>query len=412
MTRRRVVITGIGVTSPHGCDADVMFDALLRGESAVRKIHLESDVGSYETIGAAVPGEPWTSLSRSQRVTSDRVSQYALLAADAALRDSGLDLETMDKRRIGTAVGTSLGGTISQEAAYSEIFRKGANRLAPFTLIKIMYNGPAAHLGLAYKLAGPTLTYTTTCSSSAVSIGEAMRHIRHGYADVMIAGGSEALFAYVSIKAWQALQVLAPELPSHTAASCRPFSRDRNGTVLGDGAAMVILEDAESANARGARIYGELCGYGVCNDASHITQPAVAAQSLAMRLALADAELSPDDIDYINAHGTGTPLNDSTETQAIKEVFGTRAKSIAVSSTKSMHGHLVGAAGALELVISALAIQRQQVPPTAHLDIPDPQCDLDYVPHQGRAARVRATMSNSFAVGGTAGVLVMRQLPA
>jgi 3-oxoacyl-[acyl-carrier-protein] synthase II len=237
-----------------------------------------------------------------------------------------------------------------------------------------------------------------------------MRHIRHGYSDVMIAGGSEALFAYVSIKAWQALQVLAPELPGHAAASCRPFSRDRNGTVLGDGAAMVILEDAESANARGAKIYGELRGYGVCNDSSHITQPDVEAQSLAMRLALADAEMSPDDIDYINDHGTGTPLNDITETQAIKEVFGTRAKSIAVSSTKSMHGHLVGAAGALELVISALAIQRQQVPPTAHLEVPDPLCDLDYVPRQGRAARVRAIMSNSFAVGGTAGVLVVQQL--
>ena len=410
MTKRRVVITGIGVTSPHGCNADAMFDALLRGESAVRKIRLESDVGSYETVGAAVPGEPWAALTRAQRVTTDRISQYALLAADAAVRDSGLDFDSLDKTRIGAAVGTSLGGTISQEAAYAEIFRKGANRLAPFTLVKIMYNGPAAHLGLAYKLAGPTLTYTTTCSSSAVSIGEAMRSIRHGYADVMIAGGAEALFAYVSIKAWQALQVLAPERSENIAATCRPFSRDRNGTVLGDGAAMVVLEDLESATARGAKIYGELSGYGICNDASHITQPAIAAQSLAMRQAIADAGLAPEDIDYVNAHGTGTKLNDATETQAIKDVFGARAKSIAVSSTKSMHGHLVGAAGALELVICALAIQRQQVPPTAHLDVPDPQCDLDYVPHSGRTARVRAALSNSFAVGGTAGVLVVQQL--
>jgi len=410
MTRRRVVITGIGVTSPHGCSADAMFDALLRGESAVRKIRLESDVGSYETIGAAVPGEPWAALSRAQRVTSDRISQYALLAADAAVRDSGLDIDSLDKTRIGAAVGTSLGGTISQEAAYAEIFRKGAGRLAPFTLVKIMYNGPAAHLGLAYKLAGPTLTYTTTCSSSAVSIGEAMRSIRHGYVDVMIAGGAEALFAYVSIKAWQALQVLAPERSENISATCRPFSLDRTGTVLGDGAAMVILEELESATARGAKIYGELSGYGICNDASHITQPAIAAQSLAMRQAIADAELTPEDIDYVNAHGTGTKLNDATETQAIKDVFGMRAKSIAVSSTKSMHGHLVGAAGALELVICTLAIQRQQVPPTAHLDVPDPQCDLDYVPHSGRTARVRAALSNSFAVGGTAGVLVVQQL--
>ena len=272
-----------------------------------------------------------------------------------------------------------------------------------------MYNGPAAYIGIAHGLAGPTLTYTTTCSSSAVSIGEAMRQIRHGYADVMLAGGAEAPFAYVSIKAWQALQVLAPERAGDPAATCRPFSRDRNGTVLGDGAAIVVLEDWERAQRRGARIYAELAGYGVSNDASHMTQPSVASQTHTMRLALADAGMAPEAVDYVNAHGTATPLNDVTETQAIKEVFGTHAHSLAVSSTKSMHGHLVGAAGALELVVCTLALRRQSMPPTAHLDVPDPECDLDYVPHVGRQARIRAAMTNSFAVGGTAAVLVVRE---
>jgi 3-oxoacyl-[acyl-carrier-protein] synthase II len=407
MTRRRVAITGLGVASPHGCDTNLMFDALLRGESAVRRISLQSAVGAYDTIGAAVAGEPWNELPRSQRVTSDRLSLYALVAADAAIRDSGIDLASEDRRRVGVAVGTSLGGTISQEAAYAEIFCKGATRLSPFTLVKVMYNGPTAQIALAHRLDGPSLTYTTTCSSSTVSIGEAMRHVRHGYADVMIAGGAEALFAYVAIKAWQALQVLAPERKENAAATCRPFSKDRTGTVLGDGAAFVILESWERAAARGARIYGELAGYGVCNDSTHMTQPSVASQTHAMQLAIDDAGLTPDAIDYVNAHGTGTPLNDVAETAALKEVFGQRARAIPISSTKSMHGHLVGAAGALELVVSVLAVQRQVAPPTAHLDVPDPQCDLDYVPHKGRAARIRAAMSNSFAVGGTAGALVV-----
>ena len=409
MTNRRVAITGLGVVSPHGCDVGEMFDRLVRGESAVRRITLQSKAGNFDTVGAAVPGEPWTVLTRAQLATSDRLTQYAILAAASAIRDANLDLAAEDRDRIGVAVGTSLGGAISQESAYADILGRGASRLSPFTLVKVMYNGPAAHLGMAYKIAGPSLTYTTTCSSSAVSIGEAMRQIRHGYADVMLAGGAEALFAFVSIKAWQALQVLAPERADNVAATCRPFSRDRNGTVLGDGAAFVVLEEYQHAIARGAPIYAELAGYGICNDCSHMTQPSVAGQSRAMRLALEDAQLAPSSIDYINAHGTGTLLNDLTETQAIKAVFGAHSRALAVSSTKSMHGHLVGSAGALELVISTLALQRQMAPPTANLDEPDPECDLDYVPHVGRTARIRAAMSNSFAVGGTGAVLVVRE---
>jgi 3-oxoacyl-[acyl-carrier-protein] synthase II len=412
VTNRRVAITGIGIVSPHGCDSREVFNALLEGKSAIRPITITSDAGNLQTVGAAVGGEPWLTLPHGQRVISDRVSQYALAAAAAAVRDAGLDFAVEDTTRIGISIGTSLGGVRSEESAYADIFSKRKDRLSPFTLVKVMYNAPAAHLGLAYRLTGPTLTYTTTCSSSAVSIGEAMRHIRHGYADVMLAGGTEALFAFVSIKAWEALQVLAPERPGDASATCRPFSRDRKGTVLGDGAAIIVLEELERAKRRGAHLYGELAGYGICNDAVHMTQPSAAGQARAMRLALEDAHLNPTDVDYINAHGTGTPLNDVTETLAIKELFGGHARALPVSSTKSMHGHLVGAAGALELVVSTLALESQVVPPTAHLDLPDPDCDLDYVPHTGRQHRIRAVMSNAFAVGGTAAVLVVRQVSA
>ena len=408
MTPRRVAVTGLGVVSPHGADPGVLFAALMRGESAVRRLTLASDAGPFEIVGAAVQGEPWAGVPRANRVTSDRVGLYALAAAEAALADAGVDPAAEDRDRFGLAVGTSLGGANSQESAYAEIFRRNAQRLSPFTLVKVMYNGPAAQIAMRYQLGGPNLTYTTTCSSSTVSIGEAARQIRYGVSDVMLAGGAEALFAYVSIKAWLALQVLAPERAGDPAATCRPFSRDRNGTVLGDGAAFVLLEDHARAVARGARIYAEVAGYAVANDASHMTQPSAAAQARTMRAALADAGLAPEAIDYVNAHGTGTPLNDAAETQALKEVFGTHAHSLAVSSTKSMHGHLVGAAGALECVITALALDRQAVPPTAHLDVPDPTLDLDYVPHRGRSARVRAAMSNSFAVGGTAAALILR----
>jgi 3-oxoacyl-[acyl-carrier-protein] synthase II len=416
MTGRRVAITGLGVLSPHGSDPAAMFDALMRGESAVRRTPLESGTDSFVVVAAAVRGEPWASLPRSQRVMTDRVSQYALLATSAAIIDSGLDLEREDRQRVGAAFGTCMGGITTTENAYEDLFRRGMTRVSPFTLVKTMYNAPTAQVCLQYGLAGPSLTFTTTCSSSAVAVGEAMRTIRHGYADVMIAGGAEALLVYGSVKAWVALQILAPERADDPAATCRPFSRDRNGTVIGDGAAIVVLEAWEHAVARGARIYAELAGYGVCNDSAHMTQPSIEGQAHAMRLALADAQVAPEEIGYINAHGTATQLNDVTETRAIKETFGRHAARLAVSSTKSMHGHLVGAAGAMELVISTLAVVRQQAPPTAHLDVVDPDCDLDYVPHRGRAHAIDAAMTNSFAFGGTAGVLVVttprwRKLP-
>lgn len=407
MTRRRVAITGLGVVAPHGLHARSMFDALMSGVSAVDRVVIDSSAGHLETVGAAVRGMSWDAIPPARRVTSDRASLYAMFAAEEAIRDAGIDMSAIDRMRFGVSVGTSLGGTISQEDAYVDVLERRKSRLSPFTLVKVMYNGPAAQIALRHNLGGPSLTYTMTCSSSAVAIGEAARQIRHGYADLMIAGGTEALFSFVSIKAWQALQVLASPRADDISSTCRPFSSDRGGTVLGDGAAFVILEDLTRAKARGARICAELFGYAVCNDFHHMTQPSMDEQARAMQLALDDAECAPDAVDYINAHGTGTELNDVTETAAIKRVFGGHAHRVAVSSTKSMHGHLVGAAGALELIVCVLAIERQAVPPTAHLHHRDPRCNLDYVPHTGRAAHLRIAMSNSFAVGGTAATLVV-----
>lgn len=410
MTFRTVVITGVGLVSPHGNDARTAFDLMLEGRSAVRLFDVAGSPGTRPFLGARAIGDNEARVPNAARATSDRVSLLALQAATSALMDSGLELSRIDPARVGIAVGTSLGGVTTQEAAYTDVLVNLKERLSPFTLVKVMYNGPAAQVATIHGLGGPALTYSTSCSSSSVALGEAMRQIRHGYADVMLAGGAEAPFTYVSMKAWQALHVLAPVATGRDpATACRPFSVDREGTVLGEGAAFLILEEREAAVARGARIYAELAGFGSCNDHEHLTQPSVDAQTRAMKLALVDAAMDPGSIDYINAHGTATMLNDITETEAIKAAFGRHSRNLAISSTKSMHGHLIGAAGALEAVVCIMSIDRGAVAPTAHLETVDPLCDLDYVPLRAREKLVTAAMTNSFAVGGTAAVLVFRK---
>jgi 3-oxoacyl-[acyl-carrier-protein] synthase II len=302
-----------------------------------------------------------------------------------------------------------MGAANALEETFAQLLLRDPDRVKPLTVLKVMNNAPAGHIAIQHGLAGPDLTYSCACSSSSVSIGEAFRQIRHGYADVMIAGGAEAPLTFGFYKSWEALHVLAMPDRTNFSTACRPFSKTRTGLVLGEGAAMVILEERESAMRRGARIYGELIGYGSSNDHQHITKPSVDGQAMAMTLALDDAKIAADDVGYINAHGTATVLNDVTETRAIKKVFGDRAYKIPVSSTKSMHGHLLGGAGALEFVISLLALDRNAVPPTANLDVADPDCDLDYVPFHGREHDVRCVMSNSFAFGGTNAVLIARR---
>jgi beta-ketoacyl-acyl-carrier-protein synthase II len=407
---RRVAITGLGIVSPLGDSPDAVFARLLAADSAVRRIVIDGPRGVYTNIAAPAAFEPAQHFPGRRVDNLDRVSQFALAAAQAAAQDSGLLLSDAQKRRSGVHIGTGMGSANALEESYVQLLDRDPDRIKPLTVVTVMNNAPAAQIALQYGLRGPNLTYSCACSSSAVAIGEAYRQIRHGYADVMFAGGAEAMLTYSLFKAWDALRVLAVPDRQNPAASCRPFSKNRTGLVLGEGAAIVILEELEHAQRRGARTYAELVGYGSSNDTGHITKPSVEGQAEVMALALADAKLAPDEIDYINAHGTATPLNDPTETRAIKRVFGDAARDVAVSSTKSMHGHLLGAAGAVEFAIALLALRHQAIPPTANLDVPDPDCDLDYVPNCGReGSRVRAVMSNSFAFGGTNAVLVARQ---
>ena len=409
MAIRRVAVTGIGILSPVGNDRETFFANLMAGKSGIRR--LETDfVGDLDAQLAGWIGDfdPLAHFTKNQAATMDRVTQFAVAASQQALADSGIDLDSEDRERIGVYLGTGMGGAASIEEGYVRLYRDQAKRLKPFTVLMAMNNAASAQVALEFALTGPDLTFCTACSSSSVAIGEATRQIRHGYTDVMLAGGSEALLTFGTIKAWEALRTLAAEDIETPSASCKPFSANRSGLVLGEGAAMVVLEDMERAVARGAHIYAEIIGYGSSNDSAHITQPSVEGQSRAMRRALAEAGITPDQLDYINAHGTGTKLNDVTETAAIKQVCGT---GVPVSSTKSMTGHLMGAAGAVEFAACMMALEKQALPPTAHLAQPDPECDLDYIPNIGREnVRVNTVMSNSFAFGGTSGVLIARKV--
>jgi 3-oxoacyl-[acyl-carrier-protein] synthase II len=408
---RRVVITGIGVISPQGNDAETLFSNLMEGRSAVREVITEGPKGLHTNVGAAVAFDPeqYVSQRPDQRMAQlDRVTQFSIAAAALAAKDAGVEFTDANRTRAGVSFGTGMGAANALEETFAQLLLRDPDRVKPLTVLKVMNNASAGHIAMQHGLAGPDLTYSCACSSSSVSIGEAFRQIRHGYADVMIAGGAEAPLTFGFFKSWEAMHVLAIPDRANPSAACRPFAKDRTGLVLGEGAAMVILEERDAAMRRGARIYGELIGYGSSNEYLHITKPSVEGQANAMSLALADAKIASDDIDYINAHGTGTVLNDVTETRAIKKVFGDRAYKIPVSSTKSMHAHLLGGAGALEFVISLLAMNRGGVPPTANLDVPDPECDLDYVPFRGREQAVRCVMSNSFAFGGTNAVLIAK----
>jgi 3-oxoacyl-[acyl-carrier-protein] synthase II len=408
LANKRVVVTGLGVISPLGNDTDTMFSALMAGRSGVREVVTEGSKGPHTSIGASAEFDPANYLQ--QKTDSlDRVSQFTIAAAAMAVTDAGITFTDENRNRAGVSFGTGMGAANALEETFAQLLLRDPNRVKPLTVLKVMNNASAGHVAIQHGLGGPDLTYSCACSSSSVSIGEAFRQIRHGYADVMIAGGAEAPLTFGFFKSWEAMHILAIPDPANPSASCRPFSKTRSGLVLGEGAAMVILEEREAALRRGARIYGEIIGYGSSNDHLHITKPSVDGQAQAMSLALADAGIASDEIDYVNAHGTATVLNDVTETRAIKKVFGDRAYNVPVSSTKSMHGHLLGGAGALEFAIALLAMKHRAVPPTANLDVPDPDCDLDYVPDLGRPDQdIRCVMSNSFAFGGTNAVLIAR----
>jgi len=408
---RRVVITGAGIVSPLGNDLLSFQQNLLSGNAGID--HLNADFcEQLETRIAAqcqFNGEQY--FTRQELALLDRVSQFALYATEQAVKQSGLDLRSVNPASIGCFIGTGMGGASATEGGYTRLFKEGMNRLKPFTVLMAMNSAAASQIATKYGVAGPNITISTACSSAAVAIGEAAKQIAFGRCELAIAGGSEALLTFGTIKAWEALRTLAQEDPQDPATSCKPFSANRSGLVLGEGAATFVLETYEHAVQRGATILAEIAGYGSSNDFSHMTQPSLQGQALSMQNALRDANLRADQIGYINAHGTGTQLNDVTETRAIKQVFGSSAIHTPVSSTKSMHGHLMGAAAAVELVASLVALHTNTLPPTMHLDAPDPECDLNYVANTAQeVTSLEYVMSNSFAFGGTSGVLILRKI--
>jgi 3-oxoacyl-[acyl-carrier-protein] synthase II len=384
-----------------------VLESLRTGRSGIRRLAPSLATRLRSPVGAPTAFDGSEFFDAPQLRMMDRFSQLGLAAARQAVLDSGLDFATEPPAKCGVFVGTGMGGSETTDEGYQTIYVEKSDRVKPFTVLAAMTNAAAAWIGMEYGLRGPNLTFSTACSSSTVALGEAARRILCGDVDIMLAGGSEAPLCFGLLRAWEALRTLATEDRQDPSASCRPFSRNRTGLVLGEGAAFVVLEEREHARARGATIHAELSGYGLTCDASHITRPDVNGQADAIQAALRSAKLPPSGIGYINAHGTATQQNDPVETEAIKKVFGELAYRIPVSSTKSTHGHLLGAAGALEFVISVLALKSGLIPPTMHLNDPDPSCDLDYVPHEARRAEgVRAVMTNSFAFGGTNAVLI------
>jgi nodulation protein E len=408
---RRVVITGVGAVSALGVGVPALWDGLAAGKSGVRRVTVCDTTELTNPIAAEVPSfDPAALLTPEQVLLFDRFCAFGVVAASEAWTQAGLDLTDAERARAGALIGTGMGGASRQDDAYRDLYDKarGGPRPHPFTIPRIMANAAASHVSMKYRLEGPTLCISTACSSGAHAIGEAFEMVRGGRADIMLAGGADAPIVPGVVRAWEGMRVLAPA-GDDPAAACRPFSADRQGLVLGEGAGVVVLEERDRAVRRGAVILAELAGYAATADGGHITAPGVDAPVRAIRLALDQAGLAPGQIDYVNAHGTATRLNDPTETTVIKRAFGEHAKSLAVSSTKSMHGHAMGASGAIELVATLMAFARGVVPPTANYRKPDPDCDLDYVPNQAREMRVNAAISNSFAFGGLNAVLVVRR---
>jgi 3-oxoacyl-[acyl-carrier-protein] synthase II len=409
--RRRVAVTGMGIISACGNNTSDFWAKIATGKSGVRKISSEYSNLLSAKVAAEVDFNPSDYFGKKQVSYLDRVNQFALAAASETWKDAALSLDAKEKERSGVYMGVGLGGANAIEDGYVRLFKQNEDRVKPLSVLMIMNNASASYISIEYGLTGPCLTISTACASSANAIGEAFRQIRDGYADVMLAGGAESFLTYGCFRSWEALRVLAAEDPEDPSKSCKPFSKNRSGLVLGEGAAVIVLEEMERAVRRGAPLYAEIIGYGSTSDAFHITKPSLEGQSRAISEALGDARISPKTVDYINAHGTATQWNDLLETQAVKKVFGDDAYKIPISSTKSMHGHAIGAAGAIEFIVSLLVLKNQAIPPTINLDQPDPECDLDYVPNIGRnGVRVNTVMSNSFAFGGTNAVLLARKI--
>jgi 3-oxoacyl-[acyl-carrier-protein] synthase II len=399
--KRRVVITGMGAVTPVGNDIITMWDALVHGKSGIARI-ARFDPAPYESqVAGEVRGlEPTTFMDRKDVRRTDRFTHLSVAAATQALKDAKLE-KVPDPERVGTAISSGLGGITTMVDQIMVMEQRGPSRLSPFFVPMLMANAGSAQVSMQFGLKGPSLTHVSACASSSHAIGEGGDIIRRGQADVMVVGGAEATVIPVIVAAFAAMKTLTRRNDAPEAAS-RPFDKDRDGFVLSEGAAVVVLEEREHARSRGVRVYGELVGYGATADAYHITAPSPEGEgnARAMRMALTEAGLKPEQIDYINAHGTSTQPNDREETAAIKQVFGDHAYKLLVSSTKSMTGHLLGAAGALEAIVCLLAIRDGCIPPTINYTTPDPGLDLDYVPNTARAKSITTALSNSMGFGG------------
>jgi 3-oxoacyl-[acyl-carrier-protein] synthase II len=409
--KRRVVVTGLGVVTSLSSQVEDLWKRILGGESGIHTIRLFDTAAHKVHFGGDV--YDWTSgdyMSPKEAKRIDRFTQFAMVAGIDAVRDSGIDFEKVDPFRAGVILGSGIGGLHEIETQVERLLHKGPDKVSAFTIPKLMLNAASGQISIQYGLRGPNYAVATACASATNAIGDAFKCIQYDEADVMVTGGSEAAITPMGISGFANMRALSERNDAPTKAS-RPFDRDRDGFVLAEGAGMIVFEELEHARKRGARIYAEVLGYGASADAGHITQPDEAGigAARAMKRALEDAQLDPPAVDYINAHGTSTTLGDQAETVALKRVFGEHAKKLSISSTKSQLGHLLGASGGVELVLSVLAMRDNLVPPTINLDTPDPACDLDYTPNVPRERQVKTAMSNSFGFGGhNASILVGR----
>jgi len=400
---RRVAITGMGAICALGRTVPEVTASLCQGRSGIGPIESTDTSQLRFQNGAEVKAYSHQPYFEDRRADfMDRFAQFAVIAAREAVACAGVEWTPELRETAAIITGSCVGGQSTEDIGFHEVYKLGHNRVHPLTIPKTMANAGASHISMEFGITGPSFTISTACSSAAHAIGQAFWMVRSGITDLALTGGSEAPFSFGILKAWEAMRVVSTD-------TCRPFSKDRRGMILGEGSAMFVLEPWDAAKARGAPIFAEVIGFGMSADAAHITQPSAEGAARAMRAALRDAQLAPEQIGYINAHGTATPANDVTETAAIRSVFGSHAGRLPVSSSKSMHGHALGAAAALECLATAVALRDGFLPPTANFNEPDPDCDLDVIPNQSRRGEVEYALSNSFAFGGLNAVLVLRK---
>jgi 3-oxoacyl-[acyl-carrier-protein] synthase II len=408
---RRVAVTGIGIVSPIGTSREGLWEGLRAGHSAVRTV-TRFDPAMFRSQNAAEINDfhPMDFLEQKRVKRLERFGHFAVASARLALEDSGIELALEDRERIGSTMGSALGGVSYAESQMHVFIEKGLKALDPALALMVFGGAASCNIAIEFGLQGPNSTNAMSCASGTIAIGDGFREIRDGYADVMLSGASEAPLAPLTFGAFAIIRAMSTRNDEPQRAS-RPFDRDRDGFVMGEGGAVLVLEEMERARARGAHVYAEILGYGNSNDAHHMTAPrpdgSQAARS--MRRALADGHVTPNEVEYVNAHGSSTPLNDPTETLALKQVFGDHARQLQVSSTKGYYGHALGASGAFEAAICALALERRWLPPTVNLDCPDENCDLDYIPKEGRERGVEYALSNSFGFGGINAALLFRR---